>query len=440
MAFLTMLFAGFLTPCFIAYWKWVFIKIAKLFRPSFAPALWICKTLPFKGCPLTCPLARARRTGTLSVILNRKPAMRYPHALSRPAASLCGAPARLYIKFHAAKLTAKIIARSAFAAAGLCLWAQMAAASCQGVNLFNALPQDQQDQIRMASTKAPYSSGNLWRASRGTEVITIIGTYHLNDPRHAPMIALAKPLIETAGALLVEAGPDEQAALKEAMLKTPSRMFISEGPSLIQLLPPELWQRLSDAMKARGVPGIMAAKFRPWYAMMVLSLPPCAMAQMVEPKGLDGELIDLADAAGVKIQALEPWTTVFGLLEGLTPSQEIDMLETSLAMESQSEDFSSTLADLYFAGESRLLWELMRHLSAQLPGVSADEVDAEMALMEDVMMTKRNQAWVPVIEAATQSHSAPLVLAFGALHLAGETGVLNLLAQNGWQVERLNAD
>ena len=47
-------------------------------------------------------------------------------------------------------------------------------------------------------------------------------------------------------------------------------------------------------------------------------------------------------------------------------------------------------------------------------------------------MTRRNRAWLPVIEA--QAAKGQLVVAFGALHLPGETGVLNLLAQNGWKI------
>jgi uncharacterized protein YbaP (TraB family) len=51
------------------------------------------------------------------------------------------------------------------------------------------------------------------------------------------------------------------------------------------------------------------------------------------------------------------------------------------------------------------------------------------------MINRRNRAWVPVISAAATK--GPLVVAFGALHLSGSEGVLNLLVQDGWAVAPL---
>ena len=42
---------------------------------------------------------------------------------------------------------------------------------------------------------------------------------------------------------------------------------------------------------------------------------------------------------------------------GLTEEELTEMLVSTLAIEDQAEDYSATLADSYFAGESRLIWE-----------------------------------------------------------------------------------
>lgn len=323
--------------------------------------------------------------------------------------------------------------RFLIAAATLFALAAPAAAECLGSNLYDSLPGADQDRIRARADAVPFATGNLWRATRGGESLTIIGTYHFDDPRHAVTLTAATPLIAGAKTLLVEAGPEEERALMEAMGKDASLMFITEGQSLLERLPADTWKRLSEAMQARGIPGFMAAKFQPWYATVVLAVPPCAMAQMADPQGLDGQLIQAALAAEVPVQPLEPFDTIFSIFDALTTQQEIDMIESSLAMEGQSEDLSATLADLYFRGESRLIWELMREISYDQPGYTPEQVDAEMAVMEEALMTKRNTAWIPVIE--TAAAQGPLVVAFGALHLSGEAGVLNLLAENGWVLE-----
>ena len=45
------------------------------------------------------------------------------------------------------------------------------------------------------------------------------------------------------------------------------------------------------------------------------------------------------------------------------------MIQQSLALEPSITDFSITLADAYFDGKSRLMWELMRHQSYAMAGL-----------------------------------------------------------------------
>lgn len=322
------------------------------------------------------------------------------------------------------------------AAIPLCLsLAGAGAAACAGKNLFDLYPSDRLAEVEAAAAAVPFATGNFWRATRGDEVITIAGTYHFDDPRHDPAIKALTPHITSAKTVLVEAGPEEEKALKDLVARDPSRLMITEGPTLIEQLPPELWDSLSQAMSDRGIPGFMAAKFRPWYVVAVLSIPPCAMAQMVEPKGLDGMVIDTATEAGVPVHGLEPFDTVFRIFDGMSEAELIDMLQSSLLFEDRSEDYAVTLADSYFAGEGRKIWEFMRFESYGMPGYTRDQVDAEFAKMEEALMNSRNRAWIPVLTEA--SAKGPVFAAFGALHLSGEEGVLNLLQAEGFTLEEL---
>ena len=311
----------------------------------------------------------------------------------------------------------------------------VAQGACFGMNILDTLPAEERAAIAAAADRVPYPSGNLWRASRDGQSLTLVGTYHLDDPRHQPIVDALAPAIAAAPVLLVEAGPEEERQLMEHMGSDPSFLTITEGPTLLQMLPPELWEQLKVALSERGIPGFMAAKFQPWYVMVILSIPPCAMDMTAEPKGLDGMLIDTATAAGVPVRALEPYDTIFSLFDALGGQDQIALIEQTLALEPASTDFSITLADAYFDGENRVLWELMRHQSLQMPGYAPEQVDADMAVLEKVLLDDRNIAWIDGIEAAAAE--GPAVVAFGALHLSGEKGVLNLLAQRGWTLEPL---
>lgn len=308
-------------------------------------------------------------------------------------------------------------------------------AACTGVNLFDELPAEDLVQIEAATNAVPFPRGNFWRATRGEEVITIAGTYHLSDPRHQANLDRLLPHITSATTVLVEAGPDEQAALRDLMTNDPSLMLITDGPALNEQLPPDLWEDLASAMSARGIPAFMTAKFRPPYLMMILSLPPCAMTQMQKQSGLDHMVIDAALAAGIPVRGLEPYDTVLTVFDALFDDDLARTMTAALALEPRSEDYFRTLVDAYFHGENRKTWELMRFLAYKMPEYTREEMDAEIQQMGKVMMENRNRAWIPVLTEAAAD--GPVFAAFGALHLSGEAGVLNLLVDQGFVVEEL---
>jgi uncharacterized protein len=324
----------------------------------------------------------------------------------------------------------------AFAAlAAIFLFVQPVSAQCVGENLLDQLSAEDRAALDARAAEAPYPKGNYWRATRNGQTITMIGTYHLDDPRHAATRATIAPAITAARTVLVEAGPAEEAQLMARLAEDPSLMMITEGPTLLEQMPPEDWDRLAAAMSERQIPEFMAAKFQPWYVTVMLSVPPCSMEGMADANGLDASVITAAQTQNITLRALEPYDTIFSIFGSMTNAEQIDMINTSLAMEDRAVDMSITLADAYFAEDSRIIWELLKQLSGELPGYTPEKVQAEFAQMEESMMSARNRNWIPVMESAAKD--GPVFAAFGALHLSGQDGVLALLERAGWQLERL---
>ena len=322
----------------------------------------------------------------------------------------------------------------AFVVSTFCAGASVQAA-CTGQDLFAALPEARQEALREAAHAAPHAQGLLFRATRGDEVVTLLGTYHLPDPRHEPLLAEVRPALDTASALLVEAGPAEEEALQAEMVRNPMLMF-SDGPTLPEVLPEELWQEVMALGSSRGVPSVLLAKMRPAFLATTLAMPPCATADIAAGNlGLDKLLIAEADARNVPVQALEPFDTIFRVFEQIPESETEDLLRSAVIGAEQADDTAVTLGELYFAREPRLVWEFSRELSLQ-GGMSAETVSRQLEMSERLLITQRNQNWVPVIEEALAK--GPVIAAVGAMHLSGDEGVLHLLEQRGFTVERLD--
>lgn len=327
-----------------------------------------------------------------------------------------------------------------FRSVALCLLlahpATAAMAGCAGRDLLPALDAAERAKIAAAIDALDFGRGNHWRATRGDEVVHIVGTFHFDDPRHDAIMERLAPEIDAAAVVLVEAGPEEMASLQSEMSRRPDRLFQLSGPTLPERLAEADWKALAAAMQARGVPAFMTAKMQPWYVSMLLGIPPCAMEDVAtDANGLDSRVIARAAAQGVPVRALEPYDTVFTLFDSMPPEDQIDLIRTTLTMVDAAEDYTATLTAAYFAEDVRVTWELGRIAASAIPGQAPEQVDADLAMMEELLMFRRNRAWIPVIEAAAEE--GPVFAAFGALHLSGADGVLALLQREGFAIERL---
>ena len=307
--------------------------------------------------------------------------------------------------------------------------------ACAGTDLIAALPPEVRHTLRTAANAVPFPVGNFWRATKDGMQVSLLGTYHLDDPRHAALMQAVEPALKAASVLLVEAGSKEEAELMAHLARDPSAILAPEGPTLAETLPQAEWQRLAQAMRDRGIPPFMASRFRAWYVTMLLSVPPCALKQAAAGNGLDKRVIALAEAQGVPVTALEPFDTALKLFDKMDAAAQLAMIRSTLAMEDQAADQMATLAVTYFSQDSRMIWEYSRHAARDLPGMTPAKIEAEFAAMEEALMSARNRGWIPVIEATAAK--GPVFAAFGALHLSGDEGVLALLQARGWAIARL---
>lgn len=318
------------------------------------------------------------------------------------------------------------------------------AQECTGRNLIEAMPEETRALLDETVAGVPYHRGLLWRATRGEQRITLVGTYHFQDPRHEAMMDRLAPDLAEAAVLMVEAGPEEEAQLSAALARDPSLTVTTDGPTLPERLSPEEWRTLSEAMAERGTPAVITAKLRPWYVSMMLGISPCMLrgiARDGDVRGLDHLLVERAEAMDLRVRALEPWDTVFTLFSDLTPAQEEDMIRATLPAAQYADDYAVTMTDAYFDADVWSIWEFGRFDAYDHSGLSRAEVDEQMALAKTKLMDDRNASWIaPLTEAAQDAagQGKGVVAGFGALHLPGEDGVLHLLETDGWTIERLD--
>ncbi len=307
------------------------------------------------------------------------------------------------------------------------------AAQCTGQDLRNLLTAEQQSEITHRLSDVPFTNGNHWTATKGGQTINVIGTLHLDDPRFEPITNRLGSIVEAADLLMVEATTEDQAALELAIATDPKLAFL-DGKTLIDMLPQDEWAALSKAITARGIPAFMAAKFRPWYLSIILSIPACKIKEISEgQRGLDHRLLEIASDANVPTLSLEPYTTIFNLLSDKPLEEQLEELKLHLHPENSAEDATQTVIEQYFDQEHMSALETSRIISRQTAAIPIAEFNTLFDDYMDQMIRVRNEGWMTVIENAKADR---IVVAVGALHLGGEHGVLNLLQKAGYSLKQ----
>jgi len=321
--------------------------------------------------------------------------------------------------------------RSLLTAFALCLPLAAFAQSCGHRDLIAEMEPARKAELDRLVAAHPHAEGNLFEATKDGSTVTVAGTLHLPDPRHAATLDILRPRIEAADLLILEASAESQAEMERMTASRPEMFFLTEGPTLIDLLTEAEWTELTDILSSYGIPGFMAAKFKPWFLGMTLAIPPCAMSDMQSGgKGLDALLEAAAVAAGTPIAELDDLDRVMALLSGDPLDKQIEGLRMMLAMKVDNDAELTTMVERYFQGRSREVIEYSR--------MTLEEKGIPTALYEETMqgiLDDRNAAWEPKLVALVEGKTA--VIAVGAAHLSGDTGVLRALERAGYTVKPL---
>lgn len=301
---------------------------------------------------------------------------------------------------------------------------------CGTEDLIADLTPDERARLDGLVAPHPFPEGNLFRAEKDGNRVVIVGTIHIPDPRLTSIVEEVRPHLEEADVLILEATAEDEADMQRLAAEKPGMFFITEGPTLIDLLTEEEWAQVTERLSAVGIPSFMAAKFQPWYLSMTLAIPPCAMTLLQSgEKGLDRQLEIIANARGVPLATLDDTEAVLRVFADEPLERQLDGLRITLEMQQDGDAATSTLIEGYFDGRIRETWEFARIQLERSEMPDAAEMFEEI---NQTLLIDRNAAWEAKLPELLAGRDA--VIAVGAAHLSGEDGVLRALERMGYEV------
>lgn len=144
--------------------------------------------------------------------------------------------------------------------------------------------------------------------------------------------------------------------------------------------------------------------------------------QDCEQTSYEEEFVALARRQKKPTLGIETVEEQLALFDYLTYKQQADMLVNDLksSMNASSQDNNSMqrVTELYKQGKITELLDLLRSEEAEN--------------FEEILLNKRNRAWIPILERIMQKKST--FIAVGAGHLPGAQGIIHLLRKRGYRL------
>lgn len=321
----------------------------------------------------------------------------------------------------------------------LALFAVPAAAACQGQDLMAALAEADAAAhagILERGAAVKNGEGRFWRVERdGAAASYLFGTVHSTRAADRGLPEEVAAQLRNAKHLMVELTAEEQARLETRVQTDPTFIIDLEAPPLSARLNAAEMAMVEEGLSGRQVPLAFAERVKPWMLLSMMAVPLCEQQAMAQGKDvLDQMIAQQAKKARIRVSGLETYEEALGAFNAI-PAAEMDrMLVESFAMVEHEEDLAATLEALYTQGKIAAILEFNIWFGETNGPADGSRETAEA--LDLAVIVARNKAWLPKLDRAMRKGG--VFAAFGALHLPGEAGVVELLRAKGYTVTRVS--
>jgi hypothetical protein len=292
--------------------------------------------------------------------------------------------------------------------------------------------QPAQSQIR--PTDKPF----LWRID-GPVPSYLYGTVHVPDPRVLELPEVVRRALNAADVFNAEIPLD--GATQASLM---GKVMLPPGQDLRKIVGDDVFQRVIRVVtKAVGngvPPGFaelltsMLTPMKPWAVMSQVELLEFLPDITAGRQPLDAMLYGMAEKAGKGLGALETVDEQVAVFEGFSNEEQIRLLVAALDdfEKPRPDGISPTqkLVSLYLAGD---LDKVVEEADKQRPedDVLNKKVTARLVDDRNLKMASR------IADLCNKKPARSYFIAVGALHYAGDTGILSQLSKKGFKITRL---
>ena len=280
--------------------------------------------------------------------------------------------------------------------------------------------------VRPAPQPAPEAPGAkhfLWEVSSLTNKIYLYGTVHAGRKDWFPLPRAIESAFDESPVLVVEADVTDT----DAIARTAPSMLLKPGDVLKNHVDAGDYQRFLKLLPRYGVQESQVTNLKPFLAVSMLVFGEWARNGYVPQLGVDQYLLKRARAELKPVVELEGIDAQMALMNGMGDSESRKLFAgTVVALEEGlTSDQINGMVNAWRQGNAPALLEIARKYNDVVPGARE---------FEEKFIWSRHEAMVKKLQGFLDDSKDRHFVAVGALHLAGERGLVEMLRKRGYVV------
>lgn len=270
-----------------------------------------------------------------------------------------------------------------------------------------------------ASTPELAKKPFLWRIE-GKKPSYLFGTLHVDDERILTIPDVVIQAVQQSDIIYTEIKLDYI-----SISQTFDFYKRNDGKALTDLLPPDLYDQIRQALFLKGDNILHYSDLKLWVLYFALSEEKEEI-QDDNPQ-LDEYISNLGTASGKKLQGLEKIEDHNDAFESLTSEELIILLNDSVAVSSDINELTGSIIDLYLlSDEGLMLYSL---------NFTENSVDEKLHEKLDYERNKRMSEKIDVM--IKQQPETGFFFAVGLAHYLGDRSIVSLLREKGYNISRV---
>ncbi len=268
-----------------------------------------------------------------------------------------------------------------------------------------------------------YNNSMIYKIQGEQNTVYILGSLHALAEEYYPLTRAFSYAYYNSQKLVFEIAP-EILFSKSTQTTRERYSTFQNGMTLQKALSPRTYRLVKAQLKQRGIDIHDLQKFKPWKVYLLLSSGLDSLKGFRPDLGIEMYFYQKAKDAGKPIGGLETPKDQWEAFDNLSLGEQEAMILEVLRDQSKQEKEFRQLVKSWHKGD---LQGMNKHVATY----------KTFPKYYHGLLVRRNRSWVPQIEAFLQDDKNYFVIV-GVAHLAGEDGLIALLTEKGYDLERMS--